>query len=236
MINKNIQIRSILLIVEGLTVYAIFYYLGGSVLFWYLRSLFTDWPVFTISALTTSIASVFLTVTYLRLRLHFQFELKLAQKHIIGTCIAILILLGVVLTVAYLFGLNDWTIRRAVNVPAPYLILNMLLVALIGPVLEEILFRGYFYKIIKDGFGYIAAIMITSTLFVIPHLILSSLNIIAYGKGVINIMDLLIGFVILLIYSTMFTIMNRYWGLLSAILAHVIVNSAMVLLYMMRSD
>lgn len=61
---------------------------------------------------------------------------------------------------------KDW-----VNPPreAPWFIGFLVLAVLVGPLAEEVLFRGWMYTSLRASFGAVAAVLVTSVLFAIAH-------------------------------------------------------------------
>ncbi|OIO37674.1 MAG: hypothetical protein AUJ75_03770 [Candidatus Omnitrophica bacterium CG1_02_49_10] len=100
---------------------------------------------------------------------------------------------------------------------AAMLIYSTILVAFIGPVLEEVFFRGFFYNALKNRFGILCSALISASLFSVLHA-----NIVAFFS------IFLLGMLLAYLYE-------KTGSLVSSITVHVMHNTAMVsLLFLLK--
>ena len=101
---------------------------------------------------------------------------------------------------------DDPFTQTTINLPFPYFQLQGLFIVGIGPVLEELLMRGYFFEILRKKWNVVIALLITLVFSTILHF--------RFDVGVIDI----------LIMQTIFTFLYLHGGILSSTLAHALGN------------
>ena len=99
--------------------------------------------------------------------------------------------------------------QKILQTPEPYNYVNLFLLILWGPFVEETLYRGYFFEILREKLNDPIAIIFSSLLFVLFHGM--------WGQFSISL-------IFIFLFSLIFTIMYISGGLIASISVHAFTN------------
>lgn len=203
------KIKSVIIVLEGFGALIAFHAIGGYYCAPKVAGVFPKLPLLTVSMLSSSAISPVIAIIYLALRTKFipKFTIK---KEIFMYILAGIVMAWIVVFVSVIVsGKGDVFTQEILKTPYPYYYLNLFLLILWGPLLEEILFRGYFFEILRQKLNNTRALLFSSILFVIFHGI--------WGGYGINLF-------FIFLYSVIFTLMYIQGGLIASISVHALVN------------
>jgi len=146
--------------------------------------------------LSSSAISPLIAIVYLAVRV------KIFPKVSINKRVLTYLLSGVIMAWIIAFTsvlLGGMETPFELKVPHPYYYLNLFLIVLWMPILEEILNRGYFFEILRQDRGGKMALLFSSILFVLLH-------------GIWGRIDMSLIFIFL--YSVIFTLVYMKGGLI----------------------
>jgi membrane protease YdiL (CAAX protease family) len=218
--NRNLimdssKFKSTLLVLEGFGVLIVFHMIGGYYFAPRLVKIFSEIPLLTISMITSSAISPVMAILYLALRNKFipKFSIK---RGMFAYILSGIMLAWLIVFINMLFSVKEISFAKEIlESPSPYYYLNLFLLILWGPFLEEILFRGYLFELLKPSWGDPMSLLLSSTLFVMPH-------------GIFGFFDITL--ISIFLYSIVFTLLYMYGGLIASISVHAFVN--LYLLYL----
>lgn len=211
----NNRIKNIIIILEGFACLIVAHLMLWLLINPMLYKLSSSIPQITKEILSSSAFSPIIAIIYCYNRTK---RLPVASPHLKDLVMTIIV--GIILSWLTFF-LNMITSDKKIpfaqsilDVPTPFLYLNIFLVVLWGPTLEEVLFRGYFFGIIREDWGDIFAFILSSLLFIIPH-------------GIWGTFDINLFFIFL--YSAIFTVVYSKSGIVASITVHSLVNAFLLL-------
>jgi membrane protease YdiL (CAAX protease family) len=184
-----------------------------------LQELFVTAPKITINNLASSAISPILTIIYLMLRINFFPRFYFNEKVLMCLGAGFVLIFFKQFSWKIIAG-KDYSLINFLDVPPPYYYLHLFLVIVWGPIIEEILFRGYFLEIALYRWGQPLAIIISSLLFTIPH---------SLGGYEFNIY-LIISLVFFFLWQVIFSLVYLVGGISASILVHVMNNAYSVYL------
>ncbi len=144
---------------------------GGYYLFPTLCKIFLRTPSILLQIISSSAISPVIASIYMLVRCRFFPKINL-NKTVLLSALAgavaswLIILIGSVL----FFGDSDPLIKQALELRSYDLYVLLFIVTIWNPIFEESLVRGYFFEVILKKYNTIVAIVISSILFVIPHI------------------------------------------------------------------
>ncbi|MBI4655088.1 MAG: CPBP family intramembrane metalloprotease [Nitrospirae bacterium] len=206
--------KSLIVVMEGLGILLAAHAMGGYYLAPRLAEVFFKMPLLTIAMLSSSAISPLIALVYLALRTRFL-PIFIVKREGFLYLFGGLISAWMVIFFSTLFlDMKNIPLKEEVlRTPHPYLYPTLFLLLLWGPLLEEILNRGYFFEILSQNWGRTKAVLFSSVLFVIPH-------------GLWGYFDRSLIFIYL--NSIIFTLIYMRGGLIPSTLVHAFVNSYML--------
>lgn len=177
--------------------------------------LMSNTPVLSVNILLTSILAPLLTIIYLMLRLDHSPYIYFRKMVIMVSAASIVFLWSIALLEIMLIGPSNIFVKQLLSSYVSYININIIWFILLAPTLEEILFRGYFYDLLRQ-YGELIAIILSSLLFVVPHVLFA---------GVSLDIVVIIQMVIIFMRSIVLSITYRYGGLVASVLAHIFINA-----------
>lgn len=102
-----------------------------------------------------------------------------------------------------------------------YYLIKIFIIVIWAPLIEEILFRGYYYELLKSK-GDVFAILVSSTMFVMAHAIFVGSGIDFY---------LLLELTLLFLHSIIYCVVYKRGGLASSVLTHVFTSAYATFVY-----
>ena len=204
--------KNIIVVLEGFGILIISHAVGGYYFSPKLAEVFSKVPLVTIEMLSSSAISPIIAIIYLIWRTNFVPKLRLSiRKETLLYFLSGIVLVWINNFIGMLFFWDKEMplAKEILNVTTPYYYLNLFLVILWGPALEETLTRGYFFEILRRNWGTTIALLLSSLLFVIFH-------------GMWGTFDW--GLLFIFIDSVIFTMMYIEGGLVTSILVHSFVN------------
>ena len=172
-------------------------------------------PVLSVNILLTSVLAPLLTIIYLMLRLDHSPNIYFDKIVIMVSTASIVVLWFIALFEILIIGPSNIFVKQLLSSYVSYVNINIIWFILLAPILEEILFRGYFYDLLRQ-YGELIAIVLSSLLFVIPHVLFAGIS--------IDIV-VIIQAVIIFMRSMVLSISYRYGGLVASVLAHIFINA-----------
>lgn len=202
---------------EAIGVLLISHLVGGYFLGPLIARVFNNIPLVTVEIVSSSALSPLVVLLYLALRIGWVGKLNINREVLMYALAGITMSFFLVFIEAILLGKDITFAQEIIDAPRPYSYLNMFLVIMLGPIAEEVLFRGYIFEIMQDTWGKTFACIGSTMVFVILHGLLGS-----FDASLIFIM----------LYSVIFLITYLQGGLVSSISVHVFVNSYLIYLNM----
>lgn len=202
-------------IIEGFIVLIIFQAIGVLCFGWIFSYLLAGAPKLTINILSSSAISPVIAVGYLSLRRKFFPKFNFTRETLLGAVSGIVLTLMICLVEVFIFGTKNAFIRQIISASIPYYYINLFWFLVWGPFFEETLFRGCFYELLRAK-GELFAILISSTMFALPHILFAGLTI-----------DFYVVLEVLFIFARglVFVYTYRVGGLLASTAAHIFANS-----------
>lgn len=202
------------IIIEGFIVLIIVQAIGVLCFGWLFSSLLANAPKLTINILSSSAISPVIAIAYLSLRQKITPKFNFTRETIIGAVSGIVLTLMVCLVEVFVFGTKNVFIRQIISAPIPYYYINLFWFIVWGPFFEETLFRGYFYELLRAK-GESFAILMSSVMFALPHILFSGLAI-----------DFYVVLEVLFIFARglIFVYAYRAGGLLASTATHIFAN------------
>jgi membrane protease YdiL (CAAX protease family) len=199
---------------EVLTAFAIFfsvYVLGGVYLLPVLKRLFPRIPFTTLAAFPASVVAPVVGIVILKWLTDTSPRYRGKNyAHTLSVIAAGIVASWLLTFIEAFLGGTYWPIvRNILDAPSPYYFLNLLFLIICGPLLEETLSRGYFFELLRNHWGEGKALLISSTLFVLPHGMWGH-----FGPGLLFIF----------FYSIVFTLTYIEGGLVAAAIVHSFTN------------
>jgi membrane protease YdiL (CAAX protease family) len=184
--------------------------IGGYCLAPRLAEVFPKVPLLTLGMLSSSAISPLIAITYFFLISKFVPRIAIDKNVIFvslsGIVLAYFVILGDILFIGRYIQLA----QDIISVKGKWYYLTLFLLIVWGPLLEETLYRGYIFEILRKNWGNVLATLFSSILFVIFHGIWGELN---------------FSLVFIFLYSILFTCIYIQGGLVSSVLVHSFVNS-----------
>jgi membrane protease YdiL (CAAX protease family) len=133
---------------------------------------------------------------------------SLKESLLISLSGIILIWIVVAAEVLLYFGnrSNDPLIRHLISLPSIQFYMGVIMIVLVNPFLEEVLFRGFFFEILKGRWNTSIALFVTVSFSSLMH----------YRAG--------IGIIHIVLTNIIFTVLYLAGGLVPSILGHTFVN------------
>lgn len=201
--------KSVITVLEGFGILLVAHAIGGYCFSQRLASVFNKMPLVTVEMLSSSAVSPIVAIIYLAWRCKFVPKFSISRETFL-CFIAGIVLVWIVAFVSLLyFDRRIPFAQEIIKTNYPYYYLNLFLVVLWGPLLEETLVRGYFFEILKGSWSNTTALLLSSILFVIFH-------------GIWGTFD--ISLLLILLYSIIFTLIYIEGGLIASIVVHAFAN------------
>ncbi len=209
--------KEFLILLEGLVIFLMFHAIGGYWLAPMLETLFPYIPHLTIGLLSSSAVSPLATSIYLALRLKFIPKIIIEKRFVLVVIIFCFIQWVLYVIGNSIFGKEDSFAEEIFKTQPPYLYFNLFAVQLWGPVIEEILFSGYFLSTLRSKLNDKFAVPLYSLIFMIPHFVFN------WTEGSVTFIS-----VIAAILFFLGTVANAlayiFGGLAAAIIIHIFNN------------
>lgn len=211
------NIKSILVALKGFGILIIAHAVGGAVGVYLLapRLAFYGIPLVTVAMLSSSAISALVAIIYLKLTTKFFPNFSPKKAIFLYLFSGIFASWIVSLPQVLLLGKESAFIQDILKTSYPYYYLNLFLFILWGPLLEETLYRGYFFEILRRDWGNGKAFLFSSILFVFFHGLWGTFN---------------INLFFIFFYSAIFTLLYIEGGLVASIIVHSFVNFYLVYL------
>jgi membrane protease YdiL (CAAX protease family) len=210
------MLKDLLPIVEGMFILLLFHIGGGYYLFPTLYKIFPQTPSILLQIISSSAISSVIASIYMLVRCKFfpkiNFNKTAFLSGLAGAVASwLIILIGSIL----FFGDSDPLIKQALELKSYNLYVLLFIIAIWNPIFEEALVRGYFFEIVLKKYNTLFAIVISSILFVIPHIIWD-----------LNIYNIIFFFLI----SVVLTAVYIEGGLVASAITHSFINLYMTFL------
>lgn len=189
------------------------YFLGPN-----LAKIFPEIPQLTMSMLASSSLSPLIALFYIGFATKFIPRLNIKRELLTYIPAGIIMVWITVFLSVLILGKEIPLAKNILKTPRPYYYLNLFMLIAWGPLLEETLYRGYFFELLKRVWGNRWAFLFSSFLFVLFHGIWG-------GFG--------IGLFFVFFYSAIFTLLYIEGGLVASIMVHSFCN--FYLMYMNMS-
>lgn len=216
--NRNFsKWRSAVIVTIGFGISLIAHAIGGYYFAPKLAETFSQVPRITIEMLASSSISPVIAIIFLLVTTKFIPRILITRYTI--TCILAGLVVGwiAVFLEVLTFGKESAFSIAILSTPRPYYYVNLFLLIVYGPFFEETLYRGYFFELMKPGWGNCKAFFLSSMLFVLFH-------------GLWGGFGMWLFFIFLA--SAISTIMYLEGGLIAAITTHSFVNFYLMYLSM----
>lgn len=125
-------------------------------------------PPIAVSGLATTSTSLTLALLYIVIRTK-AFPVLIGENTIPASVAGIFLLWMIRVIALVWFDKTNSYARAMLNLEGSAFYLTVLTVTTLGPFLEEILFRGYFFDFLKDELGVLTAAIASALLFVVSH-------------------------------------------------------------------
>lgn len=205
----NSKFKSISVVLEGFIISIIVHIVSGYYFTHKLAEILLDFPPITIALLSSPAISPVIAIIYLAFRAKFFPKFSANREVLLYSLSGIIAAWLVIFIKILLLGKEISLAKEVLETPQPYNYLNLFLIILWGSLIEETLYRGYFFEILKQNWNSKMAFLFSTILFVIDH-------------GIWWSFDIYLFFIFL--YSVIFTLTYMKGGLIASILVHVFVN------------
>lgn len=200
---------SVATVLEVFVVMMIAHFLGGYLLGPQLRDMLPSAPYRTIGMLSSSTFSPVVAIVYGIIRFKFRPRVYVTKTSLSYAGLGCLLSLSVGISSFIVLGTYMPVINEIWSYNAPYFLISTLLLTIIGPALEEVIFRGYMFELAQRKCGSFFALIIVSFLFFLFHGI--------WG-------DFSLSTVFIFVFSVVFSFVYIKGGLLASIASHASAN------------
>lgn len=204
--SKN---KGILMIVESFVVLNILHAMGGYYFAPILAQVFHNMPKVTVEMLSSSALSPATAIIYLALRIKLVPKFSITREFLPSVIGGIVLVWMLTFVSMFFLEIQNPFAQEILKTQHSYFYFNSFLLIIWGPILEEVLFRGYFFGILRGHWNNVIALLVSSLLFVVEH-------------GIWGGFD--IGLVFIGSASAIFTLIYMQGGLFASIVVHVFVN------------
>lgn len=202
--------KYLIYVTEIVVILIISYAVGGLLLGPWLSDIFPSAPNRTIGMLSSSTFSPLATSLYAMARFK-NIKPSINKRDTVRyTLIGIVLSAATSLASLYIVGNHVISINEIWSLGRGYFIVSVFLLTVLGPTLEEILFRGYLYELLAKELSSILSLIIVSLLFYLIHAILGGFS---------------IGTFFTLIFSVVFTFAYINGGLIASMISHILANT-----------
>src|SRR5208283_1089010 len=208
----NMQNKATLYVCEGFSVLMITHVLGGLISL-KLIEIFNTVPPITVFILSSSALSPVIAIAYLKSRIHFfpNFFINSETLAVAASGVVIVWLTIFVERIIFL-GRGPLLLPRLLMVSPPYNYVNIFWYTFWAPLIEEVLFRGFFLNMLMKKWSVWSAVLVSSILFAFPHILFSETNVGLVGSS------------FLLMNSFIFSFVFIQGGIVAAVLTHAFNN------------
>ena len=199
------------------------YVLEGYVVLWVSKILFTIFAAKlhfaipfvpdTTMLLLSSVMACIITIIYLIFRTKYTPIFTISKKACLYSALGIGIIWSFHIISSYIFVSHSAPVLEYIKGNDVYKYINIICFIILGPITEEIIYRGYFVKLLIPK-GTVSALLITSLLFVTSHLLLHN-----YGFSAVLVLG-----IYFFIFSMTAGFVYTQAGLVAAILVHIFNN------------
>lgn len=211
----NCKIKSLFLVLGGFICLNIAHFVFGHLLEPLLYSIFPSIPKISNAIISSSSISPVIAIIYFIITTK-RYPILIFDKNLFPHILAGLFLAWLVFFLNMIVSQREIPFaQNIISSPKPFLYINIFLVVIWGPLLEEILCRGYFYEMLRKSWSDKYAFLLSSLLFVIPHGI--------WGSFDINL-------IFIFLYSGIFTIVYTNGGIVASVIVHSSVNAFLLLI------
>jgi len=209
--------RQIILVLEGFGVLIMAHFFPWFFLKPLLVIIFPKAPEKTLSLLSSSAISPIIASFYLFARTRMIPKIIINKKEMVYIVLAGMVGIWINESLMLLiFGERMQLFDKSVKSVSVYIFIDIFFYTIWAPLIEELLFRGYFLEILKSKWNNVSACLLSSLLFVLPHILLS--------PGILSVTDgMLIG-AFIFINSIIFSMAYIQGGLISAFIVHAFSN------------
>lgn len=195
---------------DTVLLFMMFHAIGGFLLGPWLSNILPFVPNKTISMLSSSTFSPLATIIYAAIRFN-NIKPNIYNRHTIKyATIGITLSATISLASIYVVGNHVMAINEIWSLSSGFFIASVLLLTIVGPIMEETLFRGYLYELLVIKLSKISSLIIVSLIFYLIHAVLGGFS---------------LGTIFTLAFSVAFTFAYINGGLFASILSHVAANT-----------
>jgi len=217
--NKSANKRPVLLVIKGFVVCIAAYAAGGFFIAPAISSYLQNVPWVTISMLFSSSFSLVIASFYLLNRSGIRPRIAVINRDWLINCLAFIVLMWAIVFVSILFSGNSSALSNEIssikNIGIFYL--SVFVLTIVGPLLEEIFFRGLVLEILNKNTSVFPSVLATSFLFAMLH-------------GIFGVFSLHLVFIFLA--SVVFSIAYIQCGIVGSVLTHCFANSYLVFVFL----
>ncbi len=207
---KSDAIKSVATSLEVFFVLVAAHAIGGYFLAPKLTNILPGVPILTVAIVASSTFSPIITIAYALLRFKFLPNFYFSKRTLAFIAIGVLSSISFSLLNIYISGNKIPFAESFLYLPFNYYYLSVFLLTIFVPILEEVLYRGYIFELLKKGFGPWWSLFFVSSLFFLFH-------------GFWGVFNLSTFFVF--IYSVLFTFVYINGGIFASVISHISVNS-----------
>jgi membrane protease YdiL (CAAX protease family) len=227
-VNGEPKTKSIRIIFEGICINVIAHAVGGFYLAPVIAKVFNDVPSLTISLLSSAAFSPFAAIIYIAIRLRIIPSFKANKNTFVYIIAGIAVALLLRHLITSISGSKYKFVLEVLQTPYPYIYINLFILLIWTPVVEEILFRGYFFEILENKWGLLIALISSSIIFALIHGLWGVLWLEGLTVGII--ISFLLWLFFIFLGSLLLTAIYIKGGLIAAIMVHVFMNSYLLYL------
>ena len=159
--------------------------------------------------------AISLTIFYMKINYKISLIYKIKNvKNSLIIGIGGIFVIWIIKFLSFLFFINKGatlpSIKSFLELPSIYFYIGFIMLVIIGPILEEILFRGFFFEVLRRKWNIKIALAVILLFSAIVHL--------KYGISVINV----------IIDNVILTLIYIEGGLIASIIGHIFLNFYMI--------
>ena len=205
----SVKNNNIVIVFEAYGVLIVSHAIGGYYCAPLLSALLPQLPYISVAMLSTSAISAVITTIYLVLRTNFIPSLDIRWELLSYIVAGIIVAWFATFIGLMMMDRQVPLLQEVIQEKAAYYPLNFFLIILWGPFWEEVLFRGYFFELLRKQQSAAWALLFSTTLFVLFHGIWGGFS---------------VGLSLIFLYSVIFTLLYMEGGLIVSVSVHAFVN------------
>jgi membrane protease YdiL (CAAX protease family) len=155
---------------EGFLFWQIVHFMSGTLIGPAIYEMNRHLPPSTVATLIASDIAPLVTIMYMSLRLRGWFpELSFGINSVRGVIVGIFLAWIATFLGLVFFDKTNPEAQQILTLPKPYVYHGVFSATIWGPLLEEILTRGYFFEVLQKKWNTAFALVLSTLLFVVPH-------------------------------------------------------------------